>query len=676
MIHAISAMGYDCPSSIIADGKIHRFPTDKSKKHSQDGWYISFGEVGSFGSWRDGVSNTWSSGNGSQITQDQKDEIDRQRKESFEQAKIEAKATAERSRRLYAMASETGVSEYLNRKGISKPQGAKFLNLDSTAFGFEKSFPLDCMVIPMFDKKGELHSLQLITNERKIFMKNGRTGGMFHVLGSLDDAPIIVISEGIATAQSVREATTLPVVVAFSAANLTLVAQAVREKFGAAKIILAADNDEIGLRKAKEAAQCVKGEVVVSNEKGDFNDLRDLELIRSYFPAVDNDLWRSELVMKHKSNGDSEIACRATNLILILENGTEFKNRVALNEFTGQISVDKKDVIESTAIKLKAEIERSYIQEKVSTSEVIEAMHVVSENNSFHPVREYLSGLKWDGKTRIDQLLCAMTTDIDDYHKAAIKYFLISSVSRIFKPACKVDMMLILESAQGLGKSTFFRILFGEWYAEVTSSLNDKDFFMGLRGVWGADFGELDQFNKADSTRIKQILTMTDDHYRPAYARLAQKFPRQCVFIGGTNRDDWQKDETGGRRFLPMRVKDKICTDWLEDNRDQIWAEAVQLMKAGGEWWEIPDAQAHQEARYVGDSWEESIAQYLFAKSETSTTDILSNALKIEHSKHGIGEQKRIGNFMARLKDTWEKRRIRKNGALVWVFIKIDGTKK
>jgi phage/plasmid primase-like uncharacterized protein len=154
MLNAITAAGYSAPHSIIADGKIHRFATNSSKKHSQDGWYVSFGEVGSFGSWRDGVSNIWSSGNGSHITDDQKEEIERQKKAAFELAKAESKATAERARRLYLQASETGVSEYLNRKGISKPLGAKFLNLDSTAFGFEKSFQLDCMVIPLFDKKG------------------------------------------------------------------------------------------------------------------------------------------------------------------------------------------------------------------------------------------------------------------------------------------------------------------------------------------------------------------------------------------------------------------------------------------------------------------------------------------------------------------------------------------
>jgi putative DNA primase/helicase len=302
---------------------------------------------------------------------------------------------------------------------------------------------------------------------------------------------------------------------------------------------------------------------------------------------------------------------------------------------------------------------------------VIEAMHVVSENNSFHPVRDYLNGLQWDGKSRIEKLLCAMTVGIDDYHKAAIKYFLISSVSRIFKPACKVDMMLILESLQGLGKSTFFRILFGEWYAEVTSSLNDKDFFMGLRGVWGADFGELDQFNKADSTRIKQILTMTDDHYRPAYARLAQKFPRQCVFIGGTNRDDWQKDETGGRRFLPMRIKDKICIEWLSENRDQIWAEAVQLMNQGGEWWEIVGAEEHQKARYVGDSWGSIIADYLFVKSETSTEDILLNCLKIEVGKHTRADATRVGQIMASQHPNWIKKQVMKNGISSRIFKKI-----
>jgi putative DNA primase/helicase len=668
MLNAIRSAGYSAPNSIIADGKIHRFATNSTKKHSQDGWYVSFGEVGSFGSWRDGLTNVWSSGNGSQITQEQREFIEREKQRAMEQAKAEAKATGERARRLYQQASETGVSEYLNRKGISKPHGAKFLNLDSTAFGFEKSFQLDCMVIPLFDKKGELHTLQLITNDRKFFMKNGRTGGMFHVLGTLDGATVVIIAEGIATAQSIFEATGHPVVVAFSASNLSGVAQTIREKCGAAKIIVAADNDEIGIRKAKEASQFVKADVVIPEIKGDFNDLRDLELIASYFPEVDNDLWRAELIMKHKSNGDSEVANRTQNLITILENAPEFKGRVALNTFSGQICVDKKDVIESTAIKLKATIEKNYVPEKVSTNDVIEAMHVVAENNSHHPIKEYLDGLTWDGTGRIcTTLLIEMGLPITKFNQSAIRYFFISAVKRIFEPACKVDMMLILESVQGLGKSTFFKVLFMEWYAEITSSLNDKDFFMGLRGVWCADFGELDQFNKADSTRIKQVITMTDDHYRPAYARLAQKFPRQCIFVGGTNRDDWQKDETGGRRFLPIKITRIINNDWVQENRDQLWAEAVHLMSTVKDWWNVTNASEEQEARYEGDSWEEIVAHYIFSKTETSITDILLNALKIEIGKHSKSEQYRIGKIMSRQKN-WVKKQV-SGGARKYVKI-------
>jgi putative DNA primase/helicase len=91
-------------------------------------------------------------------------------------------------------------------------------------------------------------------------------------------------------------------------------------------------------------------------------------------------------------------------------------------------------------------------------------------------------------------------------------------------PGCKVDTMTILEGKQGVGKSTLFNVLFGEWYAEVTNSINDKDFFMALRGVWCSDFGELDQFGKADRTRVKQVLTQREDHYRPSYGRNTIKF--------------------------------------------------------------------------------------------------------------------------------------------------------
>lgn len=679
MLNAIQSVGYSAPNLIIADGKIHRFATNSNKKHSQDGWYVSFGEVGSFGSWRDSNAIVWSNGK-TEITKEQREAVEREKKRAFEQAKFEAKQTAERAKRVFDNASDTGESSYLVRKGITTPHGCKFVkDMDSRAFGFEKSWTLSGLLVPLRDKSGELSTLQIITDDKKFFMPAGKTGGMFHVLGELDGATTIIIAEGIATAQSLRQATNLPVVVAFSSGNLPGVAVAIRQLHGNAKIIVAADNDDAGIKKANEAKSFSKAEVIVA-ENGDFNDVhmaKGLNHIRSLFiddtQEFDSELWRSELVMKHKSNGDSEVACRATNLILILQNGVEFKGRIALNTFSGQISVDKKDVIESTAIKLKAEIERSYIQEKVSTNEVIEAMHVVSENNEFHPVRDYLNSLKWDGVKRIcedKELLLALGCPNDDYFKQALRYFFISSVKRIFSPACKVDMMLILESVQGLRKSTFFKILFGEWYAEVTSSLNDKDFFMGLRGVWGADFGELDQFSKADSTRIKQILTMVDDHYRPAYARLAQKFPRQCVFIGGTNRDDWQKDETGGRRFLPIHITEIIKTDWVEKYRDQLWAEAVHLMNTVDKWWDVSNATEHQAARYIGDSWDDVIAHYLFVKSETSATDILSNCLKIEVGKHTRADATRIGQIMVAQHKNWIKKQVMRNGISARIYVK------
>jgi putative DNA primase/helicase len=213
-----------------------------------------------------------------------------------------------------------------------------------------------------------------------------------------------------------------------------------------------------------------------------------------------------------------------------------------------------------------------------------------------------------------------------------------------------------------MGKSRLFKILFGEWYAELTESINHKDFFMALRGLWGADFGELDQFSKADATRIKQVLTIKEDNYRPAYARLTRKFPRQCIFIGGTNRDDWNRDETGGRRFLPIKISGQIIIDWVEENRDQLWAEAVatmrQIEEEKIEWWDIPNAQEHQDARYIGDSWEEDVKSYLIGKTQVTTSDILTFALKIEDkAKHGKREEMRVGAIMRRLSD-WEKTRL------------------
>jgi putative DNA primase/helicase len=316
-------------------------------------------------------------------------------------------------------------------------------------------------------------------------------------------------------------------------------------------------------------------------------------------------------------------------------------------------------------------------KEKIPTGDIVEAMTVVAHQHPFHPIQDYLDSLKWDGIERIPDFCSDFFGSAKDpYHIAVGKSFFVSSVARIYKPGAKVDTMVILQSPQGMRKTATWQALFGEFCSEVTSSLNDKDFFSGLRGVWCADFGELDQFSKAEVTRIKQVITQTFDHYRPHYGRQHQRFPRQCVFVGGTNQDNWQTDATGARRYLPVDVKHVIDVEAIAAIRDQLWAEAVARFRRGETWWHIPDAPEHQEKSYVGDTWEEIIGQWLreeYMKPQIPDEtfafllgSVLNNALKIDPGKQTKSDQTRAGNAMRRL--GWSSRQTMIAGQRVRVY--------
>ena len=194
--------------------------------------------------------------------------------------------------------------------------------------------------------------------------------------------------------------------------------------------------------------------------------------------------------------------------------------------------------------------------------------------------------------------------------------FLVSAVARIMDPGCKVDHVPILERQQGIGKSTSLLILTGEaWFSDSLPDVGTKDAMDHLRGKWIVEIAELDAMSRAEDTALKAFITRQVDKFRPAYGRREIEWPRQSVFVGTTNRSVYLKDETGGRRYWPVRCT-SINLAALERDRDQIWAEAVHLYRQGHRW-HITDpdlirqAEAEQRARYDVDVWHDKIEAYV-----------------------------------------------------------------
>lgn len=254
-----------------------------------------------------------------------------------------------------------------------------------------------------------------------------------------------------------------------------------------------------------------------------------------------------------------------------------------------------------------------------SNNDIEDAVLLYSKDNSFHPIQDYLNSLEWDGTSRLDYWLknTLGAAGDDSYLSAVGRKFLIGAVARVMSAPCKMDNVLILEGNQGKGKSALVRELFGkDWYSESSLDIGNKDAFQHIQGIWGVELPELDSFNKAESTTLKSFFTVLKDRFRPPYGRNMEEFPRQCVFIGTTNQDEYLKDYSGNRRYWPVRCDSIDLSEVIRD-RDQLWAEALHLFKAGEHWWVNADTdeaevfREHQDQRMLDDPWESMISGWL-----------------------------------------------------------------
>jgi predicted P-loop ATPase len=299
-----------------------------------------------------------------------------------------------------------------------------------------------------------------------------------------------------------------------------------------------------------------------------------------------------------------------------------------------------------------------------------QAVDTVADDNRYHPVRDFLSGLSWDGVPRVDSWLTVyLGVKSSEYTAKVGAMFLISMVARIFRPGCKVDYMLVLEGAQGALKSTACRVLAGIYFSDNMPTLDrGKEVSQHLRDKWLIELGEMYVYSRADAMELKAFLTRTDERYRPSYGRREVTEPRQVAFIGTTNKTVYLKDETGGRRFWPV-VTGTIDIQALTLDREQIFAESVNLFRNGVPWWPDPTFEKEvimpqQSARFDADAWEEKISEFLKTANRPTINEIAQHALFIDTSKIGTQEQRRIANVMEQL--GWERLPKDSRGRRTW----------
>ena len=340
---------------------------------------------------------------------------------------------------------------------------------------------------------------------------------------------------------------------------------------------------------------------------------------------TDSDKWQEKLTRTQKG----ALACTIQNAWVILEHDPALKGRIWSDTFSERLrckgpfpwsdNPQERDWRDEDDAGVRWYLETVYHFSGVNKA--ADAVALTGDKHRKDPVREYLSGLVWDGVPRLDTLFIDyLGADDSSYTRAVTRKMFVAAVARCFRPGCKFDQICILSGRQGIGKSLLLSRMGREWFNDSITSFDGKEARENLRGVWIVELGEMTAFSRSESEAAKQFLSQTEDRYRAAYGRRTVQYPRRCVFFGTSNSADFLRDTTGNRRFWPVDCsferRTKIVHDDLNPAEvDQIWAEAVAKFNAGEELILRDDLQKaaleEQQAHTERDPWEGAIADFL-----------------------------------------------------------------
>jgi len=274
------------------------------------------------------------------------------------------------------------------------------------------------------------------------------------------------------------------------------------------------------------------------------------------------------------------------NVMIALRQDPKLRDLLTYDEmFCVAVLNGKRPVRDTDVTKIQEYPQRAGLR-LVTRDTVHSAVDLRASEKRVHPVRDYLCGLVWDGNPRLENWLARyLGAETTPYTEAVGAMFLISMVARIFDSGCKADYMMVLEGSQGELKSTACRVLGGDWFSDSLPDVTGgKDVSLHLRGKWLIEVSEMHAMSRAETAQLKAFITRTTKRYRPPYGRKEVIEPRQCTFIGTTNKNVYLRDETGGRRFWPV-MTGKIDIPALSKDRDQLFAEAVHAFCQGAQWW-------------------------------------------------------------------------------------------
>jgi len=389
--------------------------------------------------------------------------------------------------------------------------------------------------------------------------------------------------------------------------------------------------------------------------------------------AIDDDWMRDLPRNKHGALINSFAV-----LCSILRNAPEFKGRLRWNEMFIGPDLDGRPIEDSALGDLREAIELRYRIEP-SAANLAQALITVASQRSYHPVRQYLDGLTWDGIERICRVGPELLGVESPITQAMLRAWFISAVARVLQPGCKVDTALVLTGKQGFRKSSFFRALASPWFSDTHMNLGDKDSRLQLSLAWIYEWAEIEQVtSRKQASEVKSFVTSQEDTFRPPFQRAARRVLRSGVIVGSTNLPQFLNDPTGSRRFWCVPVAGEINLETLRSWRDQLWAEARALYLRGEPWYldragEVLHTE-HSEQYQEEDPWFDLIAAWLRVNSRPDylVFEISSGACSIPKADLDKGRQMRIATILRQLGLTREKRRIERNGVRqepTWVWV-------
>lgn len=348
------------------------------------------------------------------------------------------------------------------------------------------------------------------------------------------------------------------------------------------------------------------------------------------YDFADVELEEMDWVKLLEKDGKGNVLATTENIYLIICNDPYLKGCFAYNAFENReaamrdmpwriIKRSGDFLIDNDEAGLRKYLEKNYKVYTVGKTQ--DSFKNVMMENNYHPVLDYLKARTWDGIKRLETLFIDyLGADDNLYVRTVTRKAFIAAVARVYQPGIKFDYMLTLAGPQGCGKSTILARLGQNWFSCSLGNVDNDKIVEQLQGVWIMEIAELASIKRADIDRIKNFISTPTDRFRVAYGKRSENFPRQCVFFGTTNRMDFLSDQTGNRRFWVIAVglepaSKNLWKDLTPGTINQIWAEAVELYKAGEELSlsaEVEEiAKQVQEAHLEKDPREEAISKYL-----------------------------------------------------------------